>query len=714
MSAKQTIFKGLRKLTKEAEEETAKIAAKKAAKEAEEASAKALQNIEIEDAIKDPLHKSLLDDVKIAPEVIEAPAAPRSLLEIAEDPNYKRLFGKEANAVEKSAADSAKILDGIDPNGPTKMSLPNFGGTLVGDPTPGVPASLRPNFKMQGEPYSGNVPSTAKMTNFDMQGNPYSGNVPSTDLKFTPSKSLVPSSPRALNTIEDVVVRDVSEAVPKKAFPWKTAAGVGGLAAGAGVLASLGGSDPQQALAEVPPMLKKNDEAPIAGVKKPTEAPVAKQAVKSSEKAVKATEPPVEQPHNPLADEILNGNKNPLMNIDFGNNFKDSAAALQEVQDRENTAVLINQLGKSGELLGTAFSRAKPVAQGLFDDNIKQAGNITKQYEARMAKEKDDPNSPMSKGMKQFLKSFGYNVQGDASASDLLKIYPIAERYAASVEAANVRKLTAKMHREEMDQKNKDRKEAEAQRKHDKSIEAQHKSEEKKEAQDLRRIDNFGKIATGSVTARGPLGQEVAKLDNIKHVQALLKGYKNLDEIPSIMLTEVAISFNRVLSSVGAPPISITHELTPHNLKRLINDKISWLKSKPIGAGQKDYMKMFEHALDRQEEVTKENMARHSTKLLAPIQDLKDHPNVQAILFANGLPPDLFEYMNEKREDSTEKFKEYIKQGYSRQEALKKAEEPTKDSTAPSQKTVEIINSRTPEENKKRLEELRSKYGSRQ
>lgn len=132
------------------------------------------------------------------------------------------------------------------------------------------------------------------------------------------------------------------------------------------------------------------------------------------------------------------------------NQFKDTEAALKEAQNRENSAIFANQLGKSANLIGSSIAGVNPTGQELFDDNIKQAGQVVAQQQARMEKANNDPKSGLSVALRQQLKSLGVNAPEAMSATDLMKVLPGAQ----SLHKANEdRALRA----EDMQQKHLDR-----------------------------------------------------------------------------------------------------------------------------------------------------------------------------------------------------------------------------------------------------------------
>jgi len=298
-------------------------------------------------------------------------------------------------------------------------------GTVAGDVTL---STSRPNFNLQGQPYSKNFPVAVQEKGLIPVDQAGKGIV-----KIDPTNTGLPVVGRQMDDVIDVTARNVDAApvIDKMSFFQKYGkkGAIGAGLAGAGLLgiSALQDEQPQQAAPTVQPL-----EPTKAQISTPptTEAPPTSTGMSKTASLGSGSLPGTPQ-------------QDPLKVLDFGTGFKDTAAALQEQQQMRNDAWLANQLGKAGSQLGAAIAGVKTPDLSLFDENIKQADTVVNQYKERMEKEKTDPNSPLSKGMKQFMKSFGFDVQGDASAEELMKLSPLAERYYQSIENRELRKEQA-------------------------------------------------------------------------------------------------------------------------------------------------------------------------------------------------------------------------------------------------------------------------------
>jgi hypothetical protein len=367
-----------------------------------------------------PVSKSASESAEVLGTVDDARLARQKDLEQALtmlDP--KRRLGPELTPVSKSAADSADVFTKQGPNFEmvpnTRPVAPNQ-SLILRDPT--SPMNT-PNFNMQGGPRS------TGFTHGDPTG-PVPGNKgivvrqPNEilDPNASAPKGIVPRGEGGVSVHNPM--RDVTDVARKPMSPLLK---YGAPIAGTGILASmLMGGDGENAQGQ-PPVPMRDPRVPI---------PTTETANPNQPGAQKANVAPKSVQTGSASGGM--SIPEPGMTLDFGDGYKDTAGALKEVMDRRDRIAMANELGKAAEIIGTSIAGTKPIAQGLFDANIKGADKLLEDHKLLMEKEKNDPNSPLSKGMKQFMKSFGFNVQGDASAEELMKLSPLAERYFNHVE----------------------------------------------------------------------------------------------------------------------------------------------------------------------------------------------------------------------------------------------------------------------------------------
>lgn len=108
--------------------------------------------------------------------------------------------------------------------------------------------------------------------------------------------------------------------------------------------------------------------------------------------------------------------------IDFGD-VKSIASLdkLKELQGQIKANLNSNDMASGFNMIASAFS---PKVVERLDKKLAQerseADRPLKDYEQQIAMEKKDPNSPFSKGFRDYVKTaFGYDIKGDVSAADL-------------------------------------------------------------------------------------------------------------------------------------------------------------------------------------------------------------------------------------------------------------------------------------------------------
>lgn len=426
--------------------------------------------------------------------------------------------------------------------------------------------SQDPNFTLKGEPYGSNYPSVT-------DSKPYGHNYPAASTE----RGLVPSG-----NVEDampVPYRDVTP-IPESSFPKKTAIGT---AAGLGGLAYLMSGDNK---ADTPPI-------PLAMAEKPEETsgripakevePVAKkqEVKKSVEKKLPVEKVTPEEPIVPATDKqpaADNVPKQPdLHTIDFGDNSESSVQALRDAQETRNSMQLGAMLGKSGELLGSGLSgivgqthAPKLVAQEAFDQQLKNADQPVKDYEERRKEETNDPDSAYSKGFREYLKQFGINVEGKASAANLEKIMPFAFKQFEADKAMEGKKFEGEENRKSREAIAKEAAEA-------RKFAASEGAKNRKALTDIRVTEKedqllekdrqkFGDVISFNKQARGNAAQIENLVNQTDRINTLMDGLPkdrhgdpDLNKITPIQKDELIRTFDTLLA--GKSTVSGQQEL---------------------------------------------------------------------------------------------------------------------------------------------------------
>ena len=338
------------------------------------------------------------------------------------------------------------------------------------------------------------------------------------------SKSGVPSvidvEPINVSTLDEgKVISDID-----KLGTWKKQlAGLGALGVGAAMYASGNGNDGTS---------KASAPAPVAAPT-PTSAPAV------------APPTPVTEEKDPVtefykAQMVQNAPTKPF-ELNLGEDNIHAAERIKAAQENARNAELVNQLGRSAELIGTSLGGTKPIAQDLFKGNIEEARGLVGQVKEQIQAEKDDPNSPRSKAYRQLMGKMNINIKGTASASDLEKIFPqVANLYSAE-EARKSRRETAQFGlASRMSQQQ------------DIALE--------KDRQKLGEVTNFNKQARGNAAQIANLVQQGDRLQTlVDQIPKTRSGVPDLSKVTPIQKEELIRTFDTLLA--GKSTVSGQQEL---------------------------------------------------------------------------------------------------------------------------------------------------------
>lgn len=141
------------------------------------------------------------------------------------------------------------------------------------------------------------------------------------------------------------------------------------------------------------------------------------------------------------------GAQSPMNVLDVGTgsiaNQDNLKAAQDQAEQRRRQALLFGGLDK----ITAGLNYAQPTSQKFYEQQLKDANQPVQDYLQQVAMQKQDPDSPMSKGFRDYLKQFGLDVRGDFSAQDAEQLMPtVLKQYEANenrqATAANIQQKT--------------------------------------------------------------------------------------------------------------------------------------------------------------------------------------------------------------------------------------------------------------------------------
>lgn len=301
-------------------------------------------------------------------------------------------------------------------------------------------------------------------------------------------------------------------------------------------------------------------------------------------------------------------------------------------------------LSQAGNLIGSGLAsmggaQVKPLPQEMFDKEAEQANQPFENLKQQLAVQGDDPNSDVSKAAQEYAKKLGINLPGPISANALFKIMPIQEKLQANKESAESRKDVAKY-----------RADAIAAQRDATAAAREATQSDKKNKDDINRIDKASKIISAETSSsRSAFGKAA---NTFRAGEALDQLAQQAQTQPGGLdkrqMAEVARNLDSMLSN-GQPSVSGMDKLLPRTSSGDIAGIEEYISNIPTGIEQQQFLQRAMDTVKREKDLAHTQMQRTQAKLLAPYQDLKDHPNMKSVLEQNGLPDDILESPKNKK-----------------------------------------------------------------
>ena len=304
-----------------------------------------------------------------------------------------------------------------------------------------------------------------------------------------------------------------------------------------------------------------------------------------------------EKPEEPTEDEesqveqLLKAKKG--QTLDFGPGDQDTMSDLAKAQAERKQELLADQVLKYANLAGSGIAKAQPLPPGYFDSS-KLAELPVKSIEEKISMEKYDPNSSVSKAMRQFIEQkYGMKINGNPSAADLESIakplYTEGVAYLRGVMAAKLAQQRGQSQKELAGVKGEEARKTEEVKQTGRKEIAGMKAAQK--------LDALGDEAQKEITrlkssARSPYGRAQGTIMFADKIPALLNKYKNLNDVPDTIVTDANLAFTNLISQ-GVPPERLQRLLNKNNLPRQPAKIWEWLTADPTGANQKEMLQLI-------------------------------------------------------------------------------------------------------------------------
>lgn len=321
-----------------------------------------------------------------------------------------------------------------------------------------------------------------------------------------------------------------------------------------------------------------------------------------------------------------------LLSKIYGGDLSDSA--LKHAQGQRNEQQLFANLSKAGSGIGAAISGIKPQTD-IQDSLIQQAEqplkDILLRREGKMKelevglKASDlanqeklrDPNSNVSNAYRSMAAQFspqiaaspGFNKMSASGIKELLPMIDMAIRMEAV----------------------KTQKEATAKDKDEKDLD--------------KRFDKVGKVLTSELAGnRTAFGKAATTYSSAEKIQTMLAG-RNPNDLDSREIAELARQLDTILSN-GSPTISGMKKLIPDSARGSLAKLEEYLTNTRQGSQMGSFVEQMLHTVDREKNLSSEQVQRTQSRLLAGNSDLakKDPQRWNLLLKAHGLPDSVIDF----------------------------------------------------------------------
>lgn len=268
--------------------------------------------------------------------------------------------------------------------------------------------------------------------------------------------------------------------------------------------------------------------------------------------------------------------KSPI-NIDFGKGEIGTVENLKKAQNEADSNRKQANLFAGIDLIVAGLNHASPVAQQMYAQQLKDANIPIQKLEDQVAMEKQDPNSAMSKGFRDYLKTFNLNVQGDFSAADAEKLMPnVLKAYEADA--------NRQAQKENLGYKYDELKTIAG-------IKAGEKSDAQSKKDEAGQDKAYSELRNKLETFRGNQAAQQASKDVLSADKALkLVQLKDPNTLTTQDLRLLADEMSKIATG-GVPSEHGTTSLLPDSYRQKIAEIQNFLSNKPTDAQAGEYIK---------------------------------------------------------------------------------------------------------------------------
>ena len=312
-----------------------------------------------------------------------------------------------------------------------------------------------------------------------------------------------------------------------------------------------------------------------------------------------------DESRDPASDELNDQQKQDIAQSGFSGKAEGIAPpkknGLDEAIRQRNLTQNLQDIGKYATILGSGIARTDPKPYlNLIQDRSQQP---IEDYKMQVADQQNDPNSAMSKVVKDYYKGKGINVPENASAADITKVAPYYMKDAAlqtaiqkvltQQQGALTRNTASNKTKTDIADKNRGIKEQQLKIEQQKADAATKNAEGNKELKAQAAQDRtLSQTKQMLESARGNPAAAQAEKDmySVDKANSLFKLYPDLDNIPDAQVNLITSEIAKVAQG-GVPTGHEIDALKPNTPESKLQKLFGQLQNEPKPANLGAYLK---------------------------------------------------------------------------------------------------------------------------
>lgn len=402
---------------------------------------------------------------------------------------------------------------------------------------------------------------------------------------------------------------------------------------------------------EVAPLEEEEESEDVVESKETPKAPEAPEAEESEDSAI--------------AKIMARLKLQPQGTLDFGAGSQATQANLEKAQAERRANQDVAKYGMWGDLIGSGIAKAKPVNLDYFKQQAAYGETPMKEFEEKVANEKNDPGSSISKAMKQFIQErYGMDIRGNPSAADLERISkPLASEALAQLRGAYAlmkEKEHAKSVADQIGKRGEESRKTESVKQGGREKIAAVKGAKTADREVEKDFMSLEKRLTSELaSSRSAFGKAANINRSAEAIETLIKQMPNPNDLDVRQIQEIARNLDAMLTS-GAATVTGTAKLVPKSYSGDAAKIAEYITSLPVGAGQGEFVKRMLDTVEREKQLATRQINQTHNKILSSYSHLADKSpdRYNEMLRSYGIT------LNKKSDSKGKDGKQVVKKGY--------------------------------------------------